>query len=510
MDKPNEQFTPEQVDEQIVRLLRNQPGTLPAASFIQEVHRHYQQERQTLEGAWERLSKALDEREHSATQQSNFLQPSPSQPVLSGVERAYSRKQPAPGKPGLMKRLLPFAAVLLVALLISSFVFTFSLMNMARTGTSPRTTSNITPLGASGSSSKPVKTGVALTDGLRLHMVTESVGWAIGSSANGNNWASILRTTDGGLHWKQVTPSQAASQGISELYILDETTAWVPGSGGTWYRTTDGGATWKPLGWLQGQIRPFSFSDPDHGWMIVSSFSGDKSQPPPTAPAQPGSLLYTTSNGGDTWQRQSNTLPFSFVREFHTITQQTAWVTTEGLTLNSQANVQAVLYVTHDAGHTWEPRQLPRPTGITRDVPSLTFGPTFVTEQDGSIFAAFGQDATHDMYLYVTHDGGKSWQVQGSAIPGYVGVRSVVDDQHIIVDSGFVAAGLQMDIMTLTNGQWRQLGTHPTKGDPVEYSFPSASTGVALVSTQSNSLDVYQTHDVGKTWQKIATLPTVS
>ena len=35
MDKPNEQFTPEQVDEQIARLLRSQPTTLPAASFIQ-------------------------------------------------------------------------------------------------------------------------------------------------------------------------------------------------------------------------------------------------------------------------------------------------------------------------------------------------------------------------------------------------------------------------------------------------------------------------------------------
>jgi hypothetical protein len=67
-----------------------------------------------------------------------------------------------------------------------------------------------------------------------------------------------------------------------------------------------------------------------------------------------------------------------------------------------------------------------------------------------------------------------------------------------------------MDLLTLINGQWRQQGTHPTKGDPVEYSFASASTGLALVSTQSNSLDVYRTHDAGKTWQKIATLPAVS
>ncbi len=67
-----------------------------------------------------------------------------------------------------------------------------------------------------------------------------------------------------------------------------------------------------------------------------------------------------------------------------------------------------------------------------------------------------------------------------------------------------------MDFLTLINGQWRQQGTHPTKGDPVEYSFPSASTGVALVRTPSNDLDVYRTNNAGKTWQKIATLPAVS
>lgn len=499
MDKPNEQFTPEQVDEQIAHLLRSQPNTLPAASFIQEVHRHYQEERQTLEGAWERLSNVLDEHEHAGMQRVSFPDQSLSQPVPSGVERPRQMKQPAPGKPGLMKRLVSFAAVLL---LISAFAFTFSLMNRARTGTSPNITPAGTPISAS---SKPVKTGAVLTSGLRLHMVTESVGWSIGSSANSYNWANVLRTTDGGFHWKQVTPSQMASQSIDYLYILDETTAWLPGHDGTWYRTTDGGATWKPLRWLQGEMRPFSFSDQNHGWMIISPSSGINLQPSSTALAQPKTLLYTTSDGGNTWQ-QTNTLPFSSIREFSSITEQTAWLTTDDFTSDSSPNFKTRLYVTHDAGRTWEQRQLSRPAGITQEVLSVTSGPTFVTEKDGSLFAASGQD----MYLYVTHDGGKSWQVQGSAVPGYVGVRSVVDDQHIIVDSGNVAGGLQMDLLTLINGQWRQQGTHPTKGDPVEYSFSSASTGVAVVSTRSNSLDVYHTHDAGKTWQKIATLPAVS
>src|SRR5579859_571947 len=92
MDKPNEPFTPEHVDEQIARYLRSQPAPPSAASFIQEVHRHYQEERQTLEGAWQRLSNVLDEREHSGIQQIGFLKPSLSQPVPSDRERPYHMK----------------------------------------------------------------------------------------------------------------------------------------------------------------------------------------------------------------------------------------------------------------------------------------------------------------------------------------------------------------------------------------------------------------------------------
>jgi hypothetical protein len=145
-------------------------------------------------------------------------------------------------------RLVQVAAVLLVVLLIGAFALTFSLRNQVRTGTGPNTPPGATHTAAS---SHPVKSGVELTEGFRLHMVSAHVGWAIGASAHNNNWATVLRTTDGGYHWKQVTPKQLASQGIDDLYILDETTAWLPG-----YRTTDGGATWQPLGGLQGSLPP--------------------------------------------------------------------------------------------------------------------------------------------------------------------------------------------------------------------------------------------------------------
>ena len=124
----------------------------------------------------------------------------------------------------LSVRLAPVAAVLLVGLLIGALALTFSLRNQARSSSGPNPPLCATDTAAS---SRPVKSIVELTEGLRLHMVTERVGWAIGASTHRNNWATLLRTTDGGYHWKQVTPKQVASQGIDDLYILDETTAWL-------------------------------------------------------------------------------------------------------------------------------------------------------------------------------------------------------------------------------------------------------------------------------------------
>src|SRR5260370_37747163 len=121
-----------------------------------------------LEGTWERLSNMLDEREHSGIQQISSLKQSSSQPAPSGVAWQRHMKQPAPGKPGLMKRLAPFAAVLLVVLLISAFAFTFSLMSRARTVTSPTITFAGTPISPY---STLVNTAMLLASGLRRRIV---------------------------------------------------------------------------------------------------------------------------------------------------------------------------------------------------------------------------------------------------------------------------------------------------------------------------------------------------
>src|ERR1700737_986828 len=57
-----------------------------------------------------------------------------------------------------------------------------------------------------------------------IHMINASTGWAAGSGSD-----RILRTTDGGDHWNNVTPSQARL-GNWSTFFLDANNAWLASS----------------------------------------------------------------------------------------------------------------------------------------------------------------------------------------------------------------------------------------------------------------------------------------
>jgi hypothetical protein len=82
-----------------------------------------------------------------------------------------------------------------------------------------------------------------------VHMFDATTGWATGIDR-------LLRTTDGGLHWQDVTPPGSGSQGVA-AFPLSADDAWVVralvdgGSGAsrsTVSHTADGGRTWRSPG----------------------------------------------------------------------------------------------------------------------------------------------------------------------------------------------------------------------------------------------------------------------
>ena len=124
-------------------------------------------------------------------------------------------------------------------------------------------------------------------------------------------YRAVLRTTDGGKTWANVTPKTIStcpfyySETAIESCFLDSNTGWIAATDLqnqskqiNIFSTADGGATWKASAidttYLP-SIHSLSFVDKLHGWVNV--MPGDQ---PHTAPQ---GYLYSTSDGGETWSK---------------------------------------------------------------------------------------------------------------------------------------------------------------------------------------------------------------
>lgn len=418
---------------------------------------------------------------------------------------------PSPSRHKWGRRINLLVALLVVVLLVGSFAFVFSKINQTRTGVNRGNTS---------APPKTVSTVVELTEGLRLAMIDAQTGWAVGDDI-GTPYGTVLHTTDGGKHWQQVTPSGVHE--VGDLLVLDQKTAWVP----VWdqsksiypvaiYRTIDGGTSWQRFSCPASTVCIPAFADQNNGWLISSpqdsGFNPDPRTPvskQPTARASK-SVLYHTGDGGKTWQTVA-TFPFSGVlRELHFIDEKTGWVSMPAdINQNKDrgAGMTWQLYVTHDGGHTWNAQHLPAPPEEqSQATPSNIAVPTFLNEREGYLLARFSQA----YYLYITQDGGKTWQVRGDRLPD-VGLKKLLDMQHAVTGAAPGAGGPgfgDVIMLTLKNGKWMKTALSlPGKSPLIDFSFVSANVGVVLIDNPAQrAFDVYKTTDGGKTWQKVGSM----
>lgn len=78
-----------------------------------------------------------------------------------------------------------------------------------------------------------------------IHFANESLGWAAGHDA------TILRTTDGGVHWTLVYQDIEDDRPILDMWFRDAQHGFAVGAYGLLLRTRDGG-----LNWTKGTINP--------------------------------------------------------------------------------------------------------------------------------------------------------------------------------------------------------------------------------------------------------------
>ena len=367
-----------------------------------------------------------------------------------------------------------------------------------------RRSSGTTPTTAPTSSPTPPSNQVIQA----LWMIDTATGWAMTSGDH-----RLLRTTDGGMSWRDVTPSYSRSTQAMDVVadVLSASLAWVAIAPDNStpptqvYRTTDGGQTWQMATVpTTSQLGQLTFLDPQHGWLLagIQAAAGPKAVD-----------VFRTSDGGKTWIKVSTASPADTspgalppgAEWLSFLDASTGWATGY-----SPASNFVWLYVTHDGGSTWHHQTLQRPAGARGD---LFTGPiTFFNRQDGVLPTCFfsGADASTD--IYVTHDGGTTWNstsllpVSRCAVTAFVGASDFIDSTHgWVLDTAWTPAATTTSLYLTSDGgaHWRKLSTGTNFHDIQALDFVSDAVGWAIGAVTSETSFLLKTADGGRTWTPI-------
>lgn len=296
---------------------------------------------------------------------------------------------------------------------------------------------------------------------------------------------SVLYTRNGWSTWKDVTPHKAAM--VAGGYFLSGKEAWIAEAeqqpGAIVSHTTDGGQTWQSAA-LSANV-PLG---PDR-MSFINDQDGWIEAETGGATGNDLEMLFRTTDGGKSWAAVSRTslgsqdnIPATFPFSGHKT----------GLTFINASTGWATgpwLYITRDGGATWQQQTLPTAPG------QVFAPPTFFNARDG-ILPAGSQ-------LFITHDSGTTWQ-STSVLPESTNlVTAFIDMQH-----GWVAASTGTGLYSTSDGGEHWVTITPRIITSIvafaQLNFVLTEVGWALgyTSEPPNTL-LFKTADGGQTWTQV-------
>jgi photosystem II stability/assembly factor-like uncharacterized protein len=208
----------------------------------------------------------------------------------------------------------------------------------------------------------------------------------------------LFTTADAGSSWAEATPTNLDASELQGAFFLDKAHGWAASFGVSGdrpalivHQTADGGKSWKesavPVSPLSAGPVSLNFVDPLHGWAVVREESSSNFR---------FGQLFRTTDGGATWTELS--IPIGESVRFLNAT--TGWVA------GGPAGDQ--LYVTHDAGSTWEPVKVAE-GALTNHLP------VFQNEREG-LLPVTNAGPEGGVAFYETKDGGATWTLAPRAM----------------------------------------------------------------------------------------------
>ena len=240
--------------------------------------------------------------------------------------------------------------------------------------------------------------------------VDAQTAWVSGSRG------TVLRTTDGGATWANVSPAGAEKLDIRDVDAIDARTAYAlsigNGDQSRIFKTTDAGASW---------VTQFVSADADAFFDAMAFWDGRRGLAFSDSAGGVMRILIT-EDGGATWTRiPPSTLPAALDNEgaFAASGTNVAVWGTQHAWIGTGAAATARVLRTTDGGRTWAVANTPLAAGPTSGIYSVAF-------RDALHGIVVGGDYSKETEAVdnaaVTSDGGRTWTL----VRGLGGFRSVV------------------------------------------------------------------------------------
>jgi photosystem II stability/assembly factor-like uncharacterized protein len=237
-----------------------------------------------------------------------------------------------------------------------------------------------------------------------MQFIDENNGWILADlgAGAGSMAVSVFQTNNGGETWNRVFTNDPNLEGSSDslplsgikilLVPLDMQTAWIGGvvyaNGNVYlFRTDDAGKTWVNINTLelpqeaqdsQIGVEKLEFISATQGVLVLRMSSNNQE-----------TLIFSTNDGGDTWQAFSESIPEAGLLEIPSANEIVFYSSDQ-------------FYVTNDAGNSFN---------IINS--EIAFGEslTDMSFANSRIGFVITTSSTNQRTLYKTEDGGATWNV---------------------------------------------------------------------------------------------------